>query len=95
MDRIIHNAYEILVEHRVSMRERMLKAVRRMFACPFNSSDTPYKLEMDLMFLCKAERESMEIFYVMREELHFYLKRTQLLETILTEDVFPIPDYDG
>lgn len=35
----------------------------------------------------------MEIFYAMREELHFYLKRTQLLETILTENGIPIPTY--
>ena len=46
------------------------------------------------MVLREAERESMEIFYAMREELHFYLKRTQLLETILTENGIPIPDYD-
>ena len=31
----------------------------------------------------EAERESLEIFYAMREELHFYLNRTQLLETVL------------
>ena len=36
----------------------------------------------------------MEIFYAMREELRFYLKRTQLLETILAENGIPIPDYD-
>ena len=37
---------------------------------------------MDLMILREAEQESMEIFYAMRKELRFYLKRTQLLETI-------------
>ena len=63
----------------------MLKVVRRMSDCPFNLSDSPCELEMDLMILQEAERESMEIFYAMREELHFYLKRTQLLETILTK----------
>ena len=46
------------------------------------------------MILQEAERESMEIFYAMREELHFYLKRTQLLETILTENDISIPDCD-
>ena len=46
------------------------------------------------MILQEAERESMEIFYAMREELHFYLNRTQLLETILTDSGIPIPDYD-
>ena len=30
----------------------------------------------------------------MREELCFYLKRTQLLETILTANDIPIPEYD-
>ena len=45
------------------------------------------------MILQEAERESMEIFYAMREELRFYLKRTQLLETILTENGIPIPEY--
>lgn len=62
--------------------------------CPFHSSDFPCELEMDLMILREAERESMEIFYAMREELRFYLKRTQLLEIILTENGIPIPDYD-
>ena len=62
--------------------------------CPFNPSDSPCDLELDLMILREAERESLEIFYVMREELHFYLNRTQLLETILTANGIPIPDYD-
>ena len=62
--------------------------------CPFHPSDSPCELEMDLMILREAERESMEIFYAMREELRFYLKRTQLLETILTENNIPIPDYN-
>ena len=61
--------------------------------CPFNPSDSPCELETDLIILREAERESMEIFYAMREELHFYLKRTQLLEIILTENNIPIPDY--
>ena len=47
--------------------------------CPFNPSVSPCDLELDLMILREAERESMEIFYAMREELRFYLKRTQLL----------------
>ena len=46
------------------------------------------------MILQEAERESMEIFYAMREELRFFLKRTQLLESILTANGIPIPDYD-
>ncbi len=62
--------------------------------CPFNPSDSPCDLELDLMILREAERETMEIFYAMREELRFYLKRTQLLETILTANGIPIPDYD-
>lgn len=36
----------------------------------------------------------METFYAMREELRFYLKRTQLLEAILTENNIPVPEYD-
>ncbi|MEH2940186.1 hypothetical protein [Lawsonibacter sp. JLR.KK007] len=46
------------------------------------------------MILREAERESLEIFYAMREELHFYLNRTQLLETVLTANGIPIPDCD-
>lgn len=72
----------------------MLKVASRMADCPFNPSDFPCEMEMDLIILQEAERESMEIFYAMREELHFYLKRTQLLETILTENGISIPDYD-
>ncbi len=40
---------------------------------PFHSSDFPCELEMDLMILREAERESLEIFYAMREKLHFYV----------------------
>ena len=62
--------------------------------CPFNPSDSPCDLELDLMILREAERESLDIFYAMREELRFYLNRTQMLETILTANGIPIPDYD-
>jgi len=37
-------------------------------------------MEMDLLILQEAERESMEVFYAMRQELQFYLIRTLLLE---------------
>ena len=63
--------------------------------CPFNPSDSPCDLELDLMILREAERESLDIFYAMREELRFFLKRTQLLESILTANGIPIPDYDN
>ncbi len=46
------------------------------------------------MILREAERESTEIFYPMREELRFYLKRTRLLENILSDNGIPIPEYD-
>ena len=62
--------------------------------CPFNPSDSPCDLELDLMILREAERESLDIFYAMREELRFYLNRTQMLETILTVNGIPIPVYD-
>ena len=62
--------------------------------CPFHPSDFPCELEMDLMILREAERESLEIFYAMRVELRFYLKRTHLLEADLTDNGIPIPEYD-
>ena len=62
--------------------------------CPFNLSSSPCDLELDLMILREAERESLDIFYAMREELRFYLNRTQMLETILTANGIPIPVYD-
>ena len=65
-----------------------------MHDCPFNPYDSPFELELDLMILREAERESLEIFYALREELRFYLKRTQMLETILTANGIPIPEYD-
>ena len=61
--------------------------------CPFYLSDSPCELEMDLMILHEAERESLEIFYAMREELRFFRKRTLLLEAILSENGIPIPEY--
>ena len=65
-----------------------------MLDCPFNPYVSPCELELDLMILREAERESLEIFYAMQQELRFYLKRTQLLETILTENGIPLPDYE-
>ena len=62
--------------------------------CPLNPSDSPCDLELDLMILREAERESLEIFYAMRQKLRFYLKRTQLLESILAENGISIPDYN-
>ncbi len=62
--------------------------------CPFDPSGFPCNLEMDLMIQYEAERESLEVFYAMREKLHFYLKRTRLLETILAANDIPIPEYD-
>ena len=63
-----------------------------MSDCPFNPSDSPCELEMDLLILQEAERESMEIFCAMREELQFYLKRTQQLEKLLTTNGIPLPE---
>ncbi len=65
-----------------------------MSDCPFNPSDSPCELEMDLMILREAKRESLEIFYAMRNELQFCLKRIQLLEAILTDKGIPVPDYE-
>ena len=39
--------------------------------CHFTPSDSPCELELDLLVLREAERESLDIFYAMREELHF------------------------
>ncbi len=60
--------------------------------CPFNPSNSPCEMEMDLIILQEAERESMEIFYAMREELLFYLKRTRQLENLLAENGIPLPE---
>ncbi len=60
--------------------------------CPFHPPNSPCELEMDLIILQEAERESMEIFYAMREELHFYLKRTRQLEYLLAENGIPLPE---
>ena len=65
-----------------------------MSDCPFIPSASPCDLELDLMILREAERESTEIFFAMREKFRVYLTRSQLLETILTENVIPIPDYN-
>lgn len=78
-------------------RERLENACGRILAysnCPFNPSESPCNLELDLIIMHEAERGSLEIFYALREELHFYLKRTLLLESILAENSIPIPKYD-
>ncbi len=62
--------------------------------CPFNPSNSPCEMELDLIILQEAERESMEIFHAMREELQFCLKRIQLLEVVLTDNGIPVPDYE-
>ena len=62
--------------------------------CPFNPTGSPCELEMDLLIQQEAERESMEIFYAMREELRFYLRRIQTLETLLTQNGVPLPEYE-
>ncbi len=51
-------------------------------------------MEMDLIILQEAERESMDIFHAMREELLFCLKRIRLLEVVLTDNGIPVPDYE-
>ncbi len=60
--------------------------------CPFNPSNSPCEMEMDLIILQEAERESMEIFRAMREELRFYLKRTWQLENLLAENGIPLSE---
>ncbi len=65
-----------------------------MSDCPFHPSNSPCEMEMDLIILQEAERESMEIFYDMRDELQFCLKRIQLLQAILTDNGIPVPDYE-
>ncbi len=59
--------------------------------CPSNS---PCEMEMDLIILQEAERESMEFFHAMREHLRFCLKRIRLLEVVLTDNDIPVPDYE-
>lgn len=70
------------------------QVVRVMHDCPFNPDHSPCELKMDLMILQETEQESLEIFYAMREELRLYMRRTQLLGTILAENGIPIPEYD-
>ncbi len=62
--------------------------------CPFHPSHYPCEMELDLLILQEAERESLEFFSAMREELQFYLKRTQQLEKLLTENGIPLPEYE-
>ena len=59
--------------------------------CPFNPSSSPCEIELALMILQEAERESMEFFYAVQEDLRYYRKRIQQLEAILTENGTPIP----
>ena len=49
-------------------------------------------MEMDLLILQEAERESMEVFFAMRQELQFYLRRTLQLEKLLGENGIPLPE---
>ena len=42
-----------------------------MANCPFNHSNPPCDMEMDLLILQEAERESMEVFFAMRRNSNF------------------------
>lgn len=53
-----------------------------MSDCPFNPSDSPCEIELNLMIQQEAERESMEFFYAVQEDIRYYLKRIQQLEAI-------------
>ena len=42
-----------------------------MANCPLNRSNPPCDMEMDLLILQGAERESMEVFFAMRRNSNF------------------------
>ncbi len=42
-----------------------------MANCPLSRSNPPCDMEMDLLILQEAERESMEVFFAMRRNSNF------------------------
>lgn len=48
-----------------------------MYNCPFYSSDLPCEIKLQLMIQNEAERESLEYFRTMQEEIQFYIRRIE------------------
>ena len=97
MDRIIHNAFEVLADGRVSMWERKGrrtsgKAAARMHGCSyFRDEENCVTLELERVCYNEMERESMKYFCAAEKELQRQRKRIRMLENILTENGIPAP----
>lgn len=66
--------------------------MRDMSDCPFYPGEGYCDAELALMVMNEAEAESLEVFHGMQSEIRYYLKRIELLESILQRHDIPIPE---
>ena len=62
-----------------------------MSDCPFYPGEGYCDTELALMAMNVAEEESLEVFHGMQREIQYYLKRIELLESILKSHNIQIP----
>ena len=66
-------------------------AVKNVSDFPFYPGEDYCDTELALMAMNVAEEESLEVFHGMQREIQYYLKRIELLESILKNRNIQIP----
>lgn len=62
--------------------------------CPFNPSVEPCEIEIQLMVQNAAVEEANEVFHKMQQEIHEYVRKVEILKSILQGNGIPIPELE-